>query len=86
MASLYPLQEQPQEEPKHRSLDPKPTKSPKGKGSSFKHKTRSPAAAVKKSEQSLNQLLADFEGGKLNAFGETCLVLANFCLIIIKVQ
>ena len=53
-----------------RPTDSKSTRSPKGKSSSVKHKTRSPAEAVRQSEQSLRQLLEDFEGGRLNAFGE----------------
>lgn len=56
-------------EERFRPADPRTTKSPKAKGSSVKHKTRSPADAVRQSEQSLRQLLEDFEGGRLNAFG-----------------
>ena len=58
---------------KYRPPDPKTSRSPKAKSSSLKHKTRSPADAVKESEQSLNQLLEDFEEGRLNAFGMTAL-------------
>ena len=54
---------------RYRPPDPKTTRSPKAKSFSLKHKTRSPADAVKESEQSLNQLLEDFEEGRLNAFG-----------------
>ena len=47
----------------------KSTRSPKTKPS-LKHKSRSPFQAVKETEQSLNQLLEDFEEGRLNAFGK----------------
>ena len=57
------------EEQRYRPPESKSSKSPKSKSSSLKHKTRFPASAVKESEQSLNQLLEDFEGGRLNAFG-----------------
>ncbi len=53
-----------------RPYDTKYTKSPKNKGYSVKHKTRTPADAFKQSEQSLRELLEDFESGRLNAFGE----------------
>lgn len=59
---------------KYRPPDPKTTRSPKSKSTFLKHKTRSPADAVKESEQSLNQLLEDFEEGRLNAFGTGCSV------------
>ena len=58
------------EEQRYRPPESKSSKSPKSRGSSLKHKTRFPASAVKESEQSLNQLLEDFEGGRLNAFGK----------------
>lgn len=51
------------EEQRYRPPESKSSKSPKSRGSSLKHKTRFPASAVKESEQSLNQLLEDFEGG-----------------------
>lgn len=44
-------------------------RSPKSKGSSLKHKTRFPTESVKQSEESLRQLLDDFDHGRLNAFG-----------------
>ena len=50
------------------TTESKSTRSPKTK-SSLKHKSRSQFQAVKESEQSLNQLLEDFEEGRLNAFG-----------------
>lgn len=55
-------------DPRIRVVEPKSTRSPKAKPS-LKHKSRSQFQAVKESEQSLNQLLEDFEEGKLNAFG-----------------
>ncbi len=60
-----------QGDPKYRPLEPKSSRSPKSKGSTVKHKTRSPSDAVKQSEQSLSRLLEDFEKGRLNAFGES---------------
>ncbi|KAL5457491.1 hypothetical protein EMCRGX_G034757, partial [Ephydatia muelleri] len=52
------------------TTESKSTRSPKTK-SSLKHKSRSQFQAVKESEQSLNQLLEDFEEGRLNAFGNS---------------
>ena len=49
--------------------DSKATRSPKAKSSSLRHKTRFPTEAVRQSEESLRQLLDDFEHGRLNAFG-----------------
>ena len=60
----------PVEEPRFRPPEPKLMRSPKSRSSSLKHKTRSPADAVRKSEQALHQLLEDFEEGRLNAFGK----------------
>lgn len=51
------------------SPEPRTAKSPKTRSSSLKHKTRFPTETVKQSEESLRQLLVDFEHGKLNAFG-----------------
>ena len=56
-------------EDRHRSMDLKSTRSPKTKSSSLKHKSRTPADAFRQSEQSLRELLEDFESGRLNAFG-----------------
>ena len=42
----------------------------KVRGSSIKHKTRFPTETVRQSEESLRQLLDDFEQGRLNAFGK----------------
>ena len=50
--------------------DSKMAKSPRAKTSSLKHKTRFPSQTVKQSEESLRQLLDDFEQGRLSAFGE----------------
>ena len=50
--------------------DHKSTRSPKVKSSSLKHKNRFPSETVKQSEESLRQLLVDFENGRLNAFGK----------------
>ena len=57
-------------EDRHRSMDLKSTRSPKTKSSSLKHKSRTPADAFRQSEQSLRELLEDFESGRLNAFGK----------------
>ena len=65
---------------RYRPPDPKTTRSPKAKSFSLKHKTRSPADAVKESEQSLNQLLEDFEEGRLNAFGMIALMQCSLCM------
>ena len=47
-----------------------PPKSPsKTRGPSMKHKSRSQTESLRESEKSLQQLLEDFEEGKLNAFG-----------------
>lgn len=47
-----------------------PPKSPsKTRGPSMKHKSRSQTESLKESEKALQQLLEDFEEGKLNAFG-----------------
>lgn len=51
--------------------DPKTTKSPKARSSSLRHKIR---FSTEQSEESLRQLLEDFENGKLNAFGKYTLV------------
>ena len=64
MASLSPDPDE-----RFRPADPKNTRSPKAKSSSLRHKTRSPADAVRESELALRQLLEDFEEGRLNAFG-----------------
>lgn len=61
------------QEDRYRPPDLKSARSPKAKSSSLRHKTRSPAEAVRESEQSLNQLLEDFEEGRLNAFGRLSL-------------
>ncbi len=53
-----------------RSADLKHTKSPKNRSSSLRHKTRTPSDAFRQSEQSLRELLDDFESGRLDAFGE----------------
>ena len=65
---------------RYRPPDPKTTRSPRAKSFSLKHKTRSPADAVKESEQSLNQLLEDFEEGRLNAFGMITLMQCSLCM------
>ena len=44
-------------------------RSPKTRNSSLKHKNRFPTETLKQSEESLRQLLVDFENGRLNAFG-----------------
>ena len=49
--------------------DPRTARSPKAKGSSLRHKARFPTETVRQSEESLRQLLDDFEQGRLNAFG-----------------
>ena len=51
--------------------DSKNTRSPRARGSSLKHKTRFPTETVKQSEESLRQLLDDFEHGRLSAFGKS---------------
>ncbi|XP_019857866.1 PREDICTED: coiled-coil domain-containing protein 28B-like isoform X1 [Amphimedon queenslandica] len=49
-----------------------PPKSPsKTKGPSMKHKSRSQTESLRESEKALQQLLEDFEEGKLNAFGNS---------------
>lgn len=53
-----------------RPADVKHTRSPKSKSTSLKHKTRTPTDVFKQSEQSLRELLEDFESGRLDAFGE----------------
>jgi len=63
------------QEDRYRPPDLKSARSPKAKSSSLRHKTRSPAEAVRESEQSLNQLLEDFEEGRLNAFGNSDMLL-----------
>ena len=60
----------PIDDPRQWPPESKPMRSPKSKGGYMKHKTRSPADTVRKSEQSLHQLLEDFESGRLNAFGQ----------------
>jgi len=67
------------QEDRYRPPDLKSARSPKAKSSSLRHKTRSPAEAVRESEQSLNQLLEDFEEGRLNAFGRLSLSHNWFC-------
>ena len=58
-------------------------KSPtKTKGPSIKHKTRSQTESVRESEKSLQQLLEDFEGGKLNAFGSSSYAYAFTILFV----
>ena len=58
-------------------------KSPtKTKGPSIKHKTRSQTESVRESEKSLQQLLEDFEGGKLNAFGSSSYVYTFMILFV----
>lgn len=52
-----------------RPMESRPTRSPKSRGSSLRHKARSQHDAMKESEQSLHKLLEDFEEGRLNAFG-----------------
>ena len=65
----------------HRSLESssRPGRSPKTRGSSLRHRTRSQHDVMKESEQSLYKLLEDFEEGRLNAFGEV----SKLSLIII---
>lgn len=58
-----------EEEDTLKQPDLKTTRGPKTKSSSLKHKTRFPTESVKQSEESLRQLLDDFENGRLNAFG-----------------
>lgn len=58
-----------EEEERLKPPDSKTTRSPKSRVSSLKHKTRFPTESVKQSEESLRQLLDDFEHGRLNAFG-----------------
>ena len=59
-------------------------KSPtKAKGPSMKHKTRSQTESVRESEKSLQQLLEDFEGGKLNAFGSTSRYVYTFMILFV---
>lgn len=58
-----------EQEERLKAPDLKSTRSPKSKVSSLKHKTRFPTESVKQSEESLRQLLDDFEHGRLNAFG-----------------
>ena len=55
---------------RHRSGELKHTRSPKNKSLSLRHKTRTPTDAFRQSEQSLRELLEDFESGRLDAFGE----------------
>ena len=57
--------------PKLRPPDSKNTRSPRARASSLKHKARFPTEAVKQSEESLRQLLDDFDHGRLSAFGKT---------------
>lgn len=53
-----------------KTLDPRSSaRIPRARGSSLKHKTRFPTESVKQSEESLRQLLDDFEQGRLTAFG-----------------
>ena len=58
--------------PERRSLESssRPGRSPKTRGSSLRHRTRSQHDVMKESEQSLHKLLEDFEEGRLNAFGK----------------
>lgn len=59
-----------EEKDKIRTLDPRSAvRIPKARASSLKHKTRFPTESVKQSEESLRQLLDDFEQGRLTAFG-----------------
>ena len=53
-----------------RPPDSKIARSPRAKTSTLKHKDRSSIESVKQSEESLRQLLEDFERGRLSAFGE----------------
>lgn len=49
--------------------DQRAVRSPKAKSSSLRHKTRFPTESVRQSEESLRQLIDDFEHGRLTAFG-----------------
>ena len=52
---------------------PRPSRSPKTRSSSLRHKPRS-QIAVKESEQNLHKLMEDFEAGRLSAFGKKCVL------------
>ncbi len=60
-----------------RPAETKYTKSPKSKSSSVRHKTRTPTDAFRQSEQSLRELLEDFESGRLNAFGKSVIIVTS---------
>lgn len=64
-----------------RPSETKHTKSPKNKNSSVRHKTRTPTDAFRQSEQSLRELLEDFESGRLNAFGEHSVIIFDSLVI-----
>lgn len=55
---------------RYRPLEGKSSKSPKSKNISSRHRGRTPSDTFRKSEQSLRELLEDFESGRLNAFGK----------------
>lgn len=69
MATVHKMALHIEDQDRLRLPDAKAARSPKTRGSSLKHKTRFPTETVRQSEESLRQLLDDFEQGRLTAFG-----------------
>ena len=73
MTKMADLAEELEEKDEVKTLDSRSgTRVPRTRGSLLKHKTRFPTESVKQSEESLRQLLDDFEQGRLTAFGMYC--------------